>query len=155
MDFKKIVKKLNKNNLTIATMESCTGGGVANAITNIEGASDVLHFSSVTYCNEAKIKQGVPASTINTFTVYSIETAIDMAKAVKAKANSNIGVGITGQLGRVDPRNVGVENNKAWYSIATNNKTINAEITLYSASKKRSWKKKVIITEIINDLYML
>ena len=50
--FKKIIKKLTKENLTIATMESCTGGGVANAITNIEGASSVLKFSAVTYSNE-------------------------------------------------------------------------------------------------------
>ena len=49
-----IIEKLIKNNKTISTMESCTGGGVANAITNISGASEVLKFSAVTYSNELK-----------------------------------------------------------------------------------------------------
>lgn len=91
----KIVNKLNEFNLSIATMESCTGGGIANEITNISGASSVLKESYVTYCNEAKIKQGVPAEVIAKYTVYSPETAIEMAKAVKEKAKSDIGVGVT------------------------------------------------------------
>lgn len=40
-------------------MESCTGGALVNAITNIPGASEVLKFSAVTYSNEYKIKLGV------------------------------------------------------------------------------------------------
>ncbi|MGM9875845.1 MAG: CinA family protein [Bacilli bacterium] len=46
-DFSNIVKLLIKNNKTISTMESCTGGGVANAITNIEGASEVFKFGAL------------------------------------------------------------------------------------------------------------
>ena len=42
----KVVERLKELNLHIATMESCTGGGVANAITNIPGASEVLLFSA-------------------------------------------------------------------------------------------------------------
>lgn len=91
----KIVSKLNELNLSIATMESCTGGGIANEITNISGASSVFKESYVTYCNEAKMKQGVPAEVIAKYTVYSPETAVEMAKAVKKKANSDIGVGVT------------------------------------------------------------
>ena len=41
-----VVRILTEKHKTIATMESCTGGGVVNAITNIEGASEVLKFSS-------------------------------------------------------------------------------------------------------------
>ena len=44
---REIVKILTEKNKTISTMESCTGGGVANAITNIEGASEILKFSAV------------------------------------------------------------------------------------------------------------
>ena len=57
---KQIVEKLKEKNKTISTMESCTGGGVANSITNIEGASEVLRFSAVTYSNEYKIKIELP-----------------------------------------------------------------------------------------------
>ena len=60
-----IVKKLTKENKTISTMESCTGGGFVNAITNIEGASEVLKFSAVTYSNEYKIKMGVDKDIID------------------------------------------------------------------------------------------
>ena len=49
---KKIIEKLKKKNKTISTMESCTGGYLANIITNIEGVSDVFKFSAVTYSNE-------------------------------------------------------------------------------------------------------
>ena len=54
-----IIKKLTKLDKTISTMESCTGGGLANAITNIEGASEVFKYGAVTYSNEFKIKMGV------------------------------------------------------------------------------------------------
>ena len=47
--FKKVILELIKRGETIATMESCTGGGVANQITNVEGASEVLKYSAVTY----------------------------------------------------------------------------------------------------------
>ena len=43
-----VVNKLKEKNKTIATMESCTGGGVANAITNVPGASEIILFSAVT-----------------------------------------------------------------------------------------------------------
>ena len=84
-----IVKKLTEMNLTISTMESCTGGGISNEITNISGASSVFREAYVTYSNEAKIKQGVSKDIIEKYTVYSPEVAIEMARAVKQKASSN------------------------------------------------------------------
>lgn len=47
VDMQEIVELLKQKRKTISTMESCTGGGVVNAITNIEGASEVLEFSAV------------------------------------------------------------------------------------------------------------
>ena len=76
---KDIVLLLKKKNKTISTMESCTGGGVANAITNIEGASEVLKYSAVTYSNEFKIKMGVSSEVIDKYSVYSMETAMEMS----------------------------------------------------------------------------
>ena len=49
-----VIKLLTEKNKTISTMESCTGGGIANAITNIEGSSEVFKFGAVTYSNENK-----------------------------------------------------------------------------------------------------
>ena len=91
--FKKIVLELIKRGETIATMESCTGGGVVDAITSIEGASEVLKFSAVTYSNEGKIKMGVSKEVIDKYSVYSIETAMEMSKNISNFTNSNYGVG--------------------------------------------------------------
>ena len=62
--WEEIVKKLIEKKLTISTMESCTGGGIANEITNISGASEVLKVSYVTYSNEAKIKLNIDNNNI-------------------------------------------------------------------------------------------
>ena len=142
-----IVNKLIENNLTIATMESCTGGGIANEITSISGASAVIKESYVTYCNEAKIKQGVPAETIEKYTVYSQETAVDMAKAVKKQAGSNISVGITGQLGRIDPSNPVEKLNHVWFSISDkNNNIVTREIIVPDGDRKL--QKEYAINEV-------
>lgn len=148
-----IIKRFSESGLTISTMESCTGGSLAGAITNVSGASDILHESYVTYCNEAKIKFGVPKQIIEEYTVYSLETAKAMANAVKNTSNSDVGVGITGQLGRIDPKNIGIENNKAWYAIRSSEKDIFAEIILNMEDYPRAKKKEIIIKEIIEDLY--
>ena len=74
-------------------------------ITDTEGSSAVLKGAFVTYCNEAKIMQGVPAEIIDRYTVYSNETAGAMAQACRKAYNANIGIGVTGTMGNVDPAN--------------------------------------------------
>lgn len=102
MNLESIVKYLQKENLTIATMESCTGGLLASLITDIPGASDILKFSAVTYSNEYKIKLGVLKSTISKYTVYSEEVAREMAYNIAKFSKSDIGVGITGKLASLE-----------------------------------------------------
>ena len=114
---RQIVSQLKKLNKTIATMESCTGGAVVNSITNIEGASDVLKFSAVTYSNEYKIKMGVSSDIIDKYSVYSIETADEMSKNISLFACSDYGVGITGKLNRIDKNNLYGEDNVVFISI--------------------------------------
>jgi PncC family amidohydrolase len=77
--YRVFTKMLIEKKLTITTMESATGGQIASLITDTEGSSAVLKGAFVTYCNEAKIMQGVPAETIERFSVYSKETAAAMA----------------------------------------------------------------------------
>lgn len=150
-NWKTIVNRLIEEELTISTMESCTGGGIANEITNISGASAVLKESFVTYCNEAKIKHGVPSIIIEQFTVYSPEVAIAMAKAVKEQTDSDIGIGVTGQLGRIDPANPVDKLNTVWYSIIDEeNNIIIKEIHVPDLERKE--QKSYIINEISNSL---
>ena len=106
-NYSEIVRKLIDRNLTISTMESCTGGLISSTITDHEGASNILKGAFVTYSNEAKILQGVPEEIINNFGVYSYETAINMAIACQKTYKSNIGIGITGTTGNVDVNTLG------------------------------------------------
>lgn len=134
-------------------MESCTGGSLASKITDISGASDVLKESYVSYSNEAKIKFGVPKEILETNSVYSLQVAKAMATAVKKIANSYIGIGITGQLGRIDPQNVGAKDNHVWYAIKSDESQKAVKMILINENNSRSMKKQLIVNEIIEDLY--
>ena len=117
MKIKDLVLKLIDREKTISSMESCTGGGFANEITNIEGASDILKFSAVTYSNEYKIKMGVSKELIDKYSVYSFEVADSMAFNISEFTNSDFGVGITGKLNRVDKNNPYGEDNVVFVSV--------------------------------------
>ena len=152
MDFKRVVEKLIEDKKTISTMESCTGGGVANAITNIEGASSILKFSAVTYSNEFKIKMGVSKEVIDKYSVYSIKTAHEMAFNISKYTNSNFGIGITGKLNRADENNNYGEDNEVFISIYNkdNNKYYDSDIKV--TEKNRKLNKKIVLEEIITSL---
>ena len=86
--------------LKIATAESCTGGLVVGALTEIAGSSDVVDRGFVTYSNEAKQKMlGVPAATIEKHGAVSRETAEAMARGALGNADADIVVSITGIAG--------------------------------------------------------
>lgn len=146
---KEVIELLTKKHKKISTMESCTGGGVANAITNIEGASNALEFSAVTYSNEYKIKMGVDKDIIEKYSVYSLETAKEMSKNISDYTNANYGIGITGKMNKEDINNPYGENNKIFISIydRDNNKYYNKEII--ASQKTRKENKELVINEII------
>ena len=148
----KVVELLIKNNKTISTMESCTGGSLVNAIINIPGASEVLKFSAITYSNEYKIKLGVDSKIIDKYTVYSIETADEMSKVISNYTNSNYGVGITGKLSRPDINNPYGEDNLVFISIYNkdNNKYYHKEIKVDKITREEN--KNIVIEEIITML---
>lgn len=116
--FRYITNTLIKEQLTITTMESCTSGLVASLLTDTEGASAVLKGAFVTYSNEAKIKQNVPADVIERFGVYSEETAREMALAAKRAYGADIAVGVTGTMGNVDPANNDSTPGEVFFAIA-------------------------------------
>jgi nicotinamide-nucleotide amidase len=86
--------------LMVATAESCTGGLVAGALTDIAGSSAVVDRGFVTYTNGAKHQMlGVPSDTLNRFGAVSRETAEAMARGALGHANADIVVAVTGIAG--------------------------------------------------------
>lgn len=148
----KVVRLLDKQKKTISTMESCTGGGVANAITNISGASDILHYAAVTYSNEYKVKMGVSQEVIDTYTVYSMETAKEMSKAISNFANSDYGVGITGMLNCSDPNNPSKDPNKVYISIYEKETDTYYNDSVEVFSTDRIENKNKVIERIMNNI---
>ena len=143
-----VVYKLIELNKTISTMESCTGGGVANSITNIPGASEIFYFGAVTYSNQFKVKMGVNNDLIDEYSVYSAEVAKDMARAIVELTNSNYGVGITGKLNKPDPANPYGDDNVAYICIFDRDNDLYYPKKIILEHEDRVSNKDQIINEI-------
>ena len=142
----KAIKKLIELKKTISTMESCSGGALANAITNIPDASKIFSFGAVTYSNEYKIKMGVDKNIIDTYSVYSMQTANEMSKKISMFTSSDFGVGITGKLNKKDPNNLYGDDNK-------NDTFYNKEVTVNSFDRKEN--KDYVLNEVFSLIYGL
>jgi nicotinamide-nucleotide amidase len=95
-----LVALYKAKNLRAATAESCTGGLVAGAITDIPGSSAVFTHGFVTYANEAKTGMlGVPDSLLAKHGAVSSEVAAAMAQGARAHANADFAVSTTGIAG--------------------------------------------------------
>ena len=92
-------RMLTEQRLTLALMESATGGAIANALTDNEGASGSLIGSLVTYTAQAKVDNGVPPEILAMHGIVSRETAEAMAKATRERLHADIGIGVTGIAG--------------------------------------------------------
>jgi nicotinamide-nucleotide amidase len=91
---------LSVHGLKLATAESCTGGMIAAAITDIAGSSAVFDRGFVTYSNEAKIEMlGVDAELFVRFGAVSEQVATAMAKGALSRSNADIAIAITGVAG--------------------------------------------------------
>ena len=94
------VETLTRRKETLATAESCTGGGLANRVTNVSGASAVYLAGFVTYANEAKTRDlGVPPELIAAHGAVSPEVATAMAEGALARAESDWAISTTGVAG--------------------------------------------------------
>jgi nicotinamide-nucleotide amidase len=114
---------LRKRGWLVATAESCTGGLIAGALTEIPGSSDVVDRGFVTYSNEAKSEMlGVPPAMIATHGAVSEEVAAAMANGALAHSRAAITVsvtGIAGPSGGSADKPVGL----VWFGLATKTAT--------------------------------
>lgn len=95
-----LIRLCAAKNLTVATAESCTGGLVAGALTEVPGSSAVVDRGYVTYSNAAKREMlGVPVTTLKDYGEVSRQTAEAMARGALAKGKVDLAVAITGIAG--------------------------------------------------------
>lgn len=149
---KEIVELLIQRKETISTMESCTGGMVANEITNIPGASEIFQLGIVSYSNHMKEKYGMDPSIIEKYTVYSMEVAREMARLATVNGESDYGIGITGTLNRQDPNNPTDKMNMVYFAIYDKKEDLYLEQTSSVSSLDRVENKGLVMRLIVMKL---
>lgn len=96
----RVGERLRARRLTLAVAESCTGGLLGAALTDVPGSSNYFLGGVIAYANRVKLDQlGVPNSILNTQGAVSAEAAAAMAEGVRGLLNADIGVSITGVAG--------------------------------------------------------
>lgn len=95
-----IAKLLTDRGETVSTAESCTGGLIARRLTELSGSSKFFMEGAVTYSNEAKIRTlDVRQETLDKFGAVSKETAEEMARGMRERANTDYAISVTGTAG--------------------------------------------------------
>jgi nicotinamide-nucleotide amidase len=114
-----LIAALTAQGLTLATAESCTGGLLAAALTDIPGASAAFTHGFVTYANQAKTSMlGVPAALIAQHGAVSPEIAAAMAQGARAQSGASLALsttGIAGPAGGSPKKPVGT----VWFGLAS------------------------------------
>lgn len=148
-----VTKMLIERKLQIATMESCTSGLIASNITDYEGASAILKGSDIAYSNEAKVKAGVSKAIIDEFGVYSPQTATAMAMVAKDSFHSDIGVGITGSFGNVDPENSDSKKGNIYFNITLEEPSFH--LSYWNSAVHRKAMKQRTVDIVLSTLQIM
>ncbi|MGJ8634843.1 MAG: competence/damage-inducible protein A [Luteolibacter sp.] len=123
-----VVRLLSEKGMKLATAESCTGGLIANRVTNVPGSSEVFTHGWVTYANEAKADQlGVPMDVISENGAVSEPVARAMAEGALRESGADIAVsvtGIAGPGGGNEEKPVGT----AWIGLAVKGETFSRKV---------------------------
>jgi nicotinamide-nucleotide amidase len=145
-----------KNKITIATAESCTGGNIANRITNISGSSNYFNGSIVSYTNQAKISQLlIPENLITDHTTVSEQVAIAMAKGALQQLKSNFAIATTGYLESEDINLKGL----VWFAVTNGSQTESLKSVLpYDRINSKELATNIALNflrKFISDTYKL
>lgn len=138
---------LRDKKLSLAVAESCTGGYLSHLITSVPGSSDYLRGSIVAYANQVKIDTlGVSPETLKVKGAVSEETVIEMAKSVREKFKSDIGVatsGVAGPGGGTEEKPVGT----IWIAYSDQHQTVTRKLQL---SKDRMVNIRMSSVAVLN-----
>ncbi|MBO6917628.1 MAG: CinA family protein [Rhizobiaceae bacterium] len=149
-----IITKYTEAELMIATAESCTGGLIAGALTDIAGSSSVVDRGFVTYSNEAKMDMlGVSSKTLDAHGAVSEQTAREMAVGALVNSRADVSVavtGIAGPGGGSDEKPVGLV-----YMGVANNDGVQTYKLLLGADKTRDEIRQATVERALNELLMV
>lgn len=143
----KTVSLLQQRNLTIATAESCTGGLVSAYFTAVSGVSSVFELGVTSYsCRIKNNVLNVPSETLETLGAISEETAKYMAENIRTKANSDIGVSVTGVAG--PNKSEGHEMGLVYIGISSNKNTLVKKLNI--TPKSRDFVRQTAVSNIFD-----
>jgi nicotinamide-nucleotide amidase len=148
-----IITAYTKAGLMIATAESCTGGLIAGALTDIAGSSSVVDRGFVTYSNEAKMDMlGVLSETLDKYGAVSDQTAHEMALGALKNSRADVSVAVTGIAGPGGGSNekpVGLV-----YMGVANNDGVQTYKLLLGEDKSREEIRQATVDRALSELLM-
>jgi nicotinamide-nucleotide amidase len=143
-----IIDKAGAEGMTVATAESCTGGMIVAALTDVPGSSAVVDRGFITYSNEAKAEMlGVSTALINQHGAVSAPVARAMAKGAIANSRADIAVsvtGIAGPTGGTDRKPVGL----VWFGVASRDGVTRVERRVFAEGSRDFVRTKATETAL-------
>jgi nicotinamide-nucleotide amidase len=145
---RRVLAACEARGIMLATAESCTGGMIAAALTDIAGSSTVFDRGFVTYSNEAKVEMlGVSPATLAAHGAVSAETAAEMAAGALARSRAGVAVSVTGVAG---PGGGSAEKpvGLVWFGIAVEGETPRAERRLFEDRGRAFIRAETVATAL-------
>ena len=139
---------LRERGLTLATMESCTGGLLASTITDVPGSSDYFKGGLVSYATEMKLAWGVSREVVETHGVISAECAREMARVARERLSADVGIGVTGVAGPDEQEGKPV----GTIHIALDDGSGEARVVSYQFAQSREMVKRRAVTAALSLL---
>ncbi len=143
-----LIASLKEQNKSIVTIESCTGGLVAAALTEVSGSSEVVYGGFITYANKAKTNMiGVPVASLEQYGAVSEQVARAMAEGGLSASGTDIAISITGvagPTGGTQEKPVGLVH----FACATKNNTYHLEM-LFGENLERGKIRQLSVNTIL------
>ncbi|MEO5759412.1 MAG: CinA family protein [Mesorhizobium sp.] len=139
-----LLQACQQRGILLATAESCTGGMIIAALTDIAGSSAVVDRGFITYSNEAKMEMlGVSAATLEAHGAVSRETALEMATGALARSRAGLTLAVTGIAG---PGGGSVEKpvGLVWFGLALNGQPVAAERMIFADKGRDSIRQETV-----------
>ncbi|MER9019580.1 CinA family protein [Mesorhizobium sp. M0898] len=136
-----LLKACQQRGMMLATAESCTGGMIIAALTDIAGSSAVVDRGFITYSNQAKTEMlGVSAATLEAHGAVSRETAVEMAAGALAHSPAGLALAVTGTAGP-DGGSAEKPVGLVWFGVAVAGRPVVSECQLF-ADKGRDYIRR-------------